>query len=100
MKPLFIPLKSAYFDAFANGSKDTEYRPLGPRWNGAVCARGRAVTLSRGYGKRHRLYGYIERFYVEQNHEKVPGWVECYGDRVAHVACIQIRLHSPTGDKP
>ena len=30
-KPLFIPLMGAFFDQFEDGSKDTEYRRLGPR---------------------------------------------------------------------
>lgn len=31
MKPLFIPLKSEFYEAFCNGTKDTEYRPYGQR---------------------------------------------------------------------
>jgi len=48
MKPLFIPLKGEYFDQFQAGTKDTEYRVYGPRWNERTCAVGREVVLSRG----------------------------------------------------
>jgi hypothetical protein len=30
-KPLFIPLKAEFFEAFERGEKDTEYRVYGPR---------------------------------------------------------------------
>lgn len=49
MKPLFVPLKTEYFRAFEAGSKTTEYRLYGPRWNETTCIPGRAVTLSHGY---------------------------------------------------
>lgn len=61
-KPLFIPLKAEYFDAFVAGKKNTEYRPYGPRWNERVCAPGRRVVLSRGYGIKRRSWGYISVF--------------------------------------
>lgn len=54
-KPLFIPLKGIYFDAFKTGRKAYEYRAYGPRWNERTCFTGRPVTLSRGYGKQQRL---------------------------------------------
>lgn len=62
MKPLFIPLKREYFDAFERGEKDTEYRIWGPRWNERVCIMGRDVVLSCGYGKHRRLEGVIREF--------------------------------------
>lgn len=62
MKPLFIPLKREYFDAFERGEKDTEYRIYGPRWNERVCSVGRPVVLSCGYGKQRRLEGVIREF--------------------------------------
>lgn len=58
-RPLFVPLKARFFDAFADGSKRREYRPYGPRWNKETCRPGRAVTLSRGYGRSQRLGGSI-----------------------------------------
>lgn len=48
-KPLFVPLKTEYFDQFARGEKTTEYRLYGPRWNEGTCTPGRSVTLSHGY---------------------------------------------------
>lgn len=61
-KPLFIPLMSQYYEAFLDGSKDTEYRPYGPVWNELNCPVGRAVTLSKGYGKKHRLSAVVTSF--------------------------------------
>lgn len=53
MKSLFIPLKKMHFESFIDGSKRTEYRLYGPRWNERTIFPGRAVTLSLGYsGKR------------------------------------------------
>lgn len=63
-KPLFLPLTGRWFDQFANGRKDTEFRRLGPRWNEKTCRVGRTVTLSRGYGKQHRLSGVVVGFHV------------------------------------
>lgn len=48
-KPLFVPLKTRYFRAFVAGTKTTEYRRYGPRWNETTCWPGRPVTLSHGY---------------------------------------------------
>jgi len=63
-KPLFIPLKAKWFEAFEQCKKTIEYRVYGPRWNEKTCRRGRAVTLSYGYGKARRLYGVITGFKV------------------------------------
>lgn len=59
-KPLFIPLKAEFYDAFVRGEKSEELRKWGPRWNAKVCAVGRQVILSRGYGKQHRKSGVIK----------------------------------------
>ncbi len=66
-KPLFIPLTTGWFNKFAAGEKPVELRPYGDRWNERTCAAGRAVTLSKGYGKKHRLQGEVTRF------EKIEG---------------------------
>lgn len=95
MKPLFIPLKTKFFEAFKAGTKDTEYRPYGPRWNGTTCAPGRQVVLSKGYGKHDRLTGVVESFYVNSKPGTIDGWVECYGETDSVIAaCIKIRLSS------
>ncbi len=49
MCPLFVPLKTEYFRAFASRAKTIEYRRYGPRWNEATCWLGRSVVLSHGY---------------------------------------------------
>jgi hypothetical protein len=58
-KPLFIPLKREYFEAFAANKKTVEIRKYGPRWNERTCFQGRPVLLSLGYGKTQRLERYI-----------------------------------------
>jgi hypothetical protein len=37
-----------------DGTKDTEYRLYGPRWNERTCSIGRPAVISKGYGIRHR----------------------------------------------
>ncbi len=64
MKPLFIPLKTEYYETFANGSKTSELRRYGPRWNERTCTIGRPVVLSKGYGKGSRMTGRITQFGV------------------------------------
>ncbi len=63
MKPLFIPLKTKWFEQFVSGEKRSELRLYGPRWNESTCSIGRAVVLSKGYGKGARLNGRIREFY-------------------------------------
>lgn len=48
-KPLFIPLRTEWFRAFYDGTKGTEYRAYGPRWNERTCRVGRRATVSHGY---------------------------------------------------
>ncbi len=61
-KPLFIALKSEYYEQFKCGDKNTEYRLYGPRWNEKTCRVGRDVILSKGYGKKDRITGTISEF--------------------------------------
>lgn len=98
-KPLFIPLKRDYFEAFERGEKREEYRPFGPRWNRRTCEIGRSVVLSLGYGKRRRLIGVVTSFRVELAPAVLPGWVECYGKtpRAEAAACIGITVHQTAG---
>lgn len=37
VKPLFIPLKKEYYEAFECGEKTVEYRAYGPWWNEKTC---------------------------------------------------------------
>lgn len=60
--PLFIALKTEYYNAFDDGTKPYELRLYGPRWNERTCPPGRRVVLSKGYGKRNRLHGTITAF--------------------------------------
>lgn len=91
-KPLFIPLKAQHFDDFAAGTKTTEFRLYGPRWNQQTCRPGRAVVLSRGYGKQRRLLGKIVRFEAGTEPTKTAAWRDCYGAHPGPAACIEIEL--------
>jgi len=96
MKPLFVPLKTDYFEAFANGSKCEELRRYGPRWNEKTCAVGREIVLSKGYGKQHRMSGVIRKF------KRQYGWtfgstyraaiLDVFGTLDIYIACIAIEL--------
>ena len=93
MKPLFIPLKAEYYDAFAGGTKQTEFRPYGPRWNERTCPVGREVILSRGYGRKHRMRGTVVDFRRYEWPTRTPVWKRIYGDKkFEFAACIQIRV--------
>ena len=92
MKPLFIPLKREYFEAFKNGSKVEEFRPEGPRWNARTCAVGRPVVLSLGYGKSNRLTGVVAGYRASKEPTNSQAWRDCYGDRGGLAACIHIEL--------
>lgn len=61
-RPLFIPLATEHFNRFKSGVKKLEFRKYGNRWNEQCCTVGRAVTLSRGYGKYERLAGVVVSF--------------------------------------
>lgn len=98
MKPLFIPLKTEFFEAFENGMKDTEYRIYGPRWNERTCAIGREVVLSHGYGNKRRLRGVVVGFDVSDEPTKTEAWRKCYGESdgfVGKAACIRVALMGP-----
>lgn len=94
--PLFIPLKAPYFDAFKDGSKTEELRRYGPRWNDSTCTIGRPVTLSRGYGKAHRMTGTIRKF--RKQHGSTFGRtykaaiLAVFGTLDIDIACISIVL--------
>ena len=92
MKPLFIPLKREYFEAFKAGTKTEEFRPEGPRWNRRTCPIGRPVVLSLGYGIANRLTGLVVGFRNSAEPTKTPAWKDCYGDRGGNAACIEIKL--------
>lgn len=98
MKPnLFLPLKSEHFDRFDDGSKDTERRVYGKKWNTTVCHVGRKVTLSRGYGKKKRLVGVITNVHLTDFQFLTPKTQEdliaCYGNGVVRETIIEITIH-------
>ena len=94
MKPLFIPLKTEYFEAFADGSKREELRLYGTRWNKETCKPGREVVISKGYGKHARLKGRIWKF--KRQHGSLFGSTykaaiqKVYGTLDVDIACISI----------
>lgn len=93
-KPLFIPLNSEHYEAFKDGSKGDEYRLNGKRWNTKTCYVGRKVVLSKGYGKKNRLYGVITRVVIKKAIE-LPSKVQSdvlviYGMGNHEMICIGI----------
>lgn len=89
MKPLFIPLRSAWFRAFEAKEKDTEYRAYGHRWNERTCFIGRKVVLAHGYGwprLNKKIVGF--KMLVRADAPKVAK--DIYPD-AAFIAAIQLR---------
>ena len=73
-KPLFIPLRREYFEAFKAGDKIEEFRPEGPRWNARTCRIGRPVVLSLGYGKGERLAGRVAGYSARKEPTQTDAW--------------------------
>lgn len=100
MNPLFIPLNTEYYNAFADGTKTDEYRRYGPRWNEKTCFIGRDVILSKGYGKQSRMTGTVVSFKACASDElPTAGRIaadQIFGPGVHDMACIVIKLD----DKP
>jgi len=99
MKPLFIPLKGEFFDAFMAGTKREELRRYGPRWHKGTCIVGRPVVLSKGYGSRHRATGRIIDFKKQHGSLFGSGYKKSieriYGTLDIDIACISIELVQP-----
>ena len=96
MKPLFIPLKTEYFNQFKDGTKTVEYRRYGARWNKEVCTIGREVTLSKGYGNYERMKGVVVGFSRMKSNElpaDLSGRLgELFGEGVTDIAAIEIEV--------
>lgn len=90
--PMFIPLKTEHYENFEKRTKTEEFRPYGARWNEDACRIGRRVTLSKGYGKKHRLSGTITGFRIVEDPTTLPGWKDCYGDRKCKGCAVRIAL--------
>jgi hypothetical protein len=91
-KPLFLALKTTYFRAFLAGTKTTEFRVYGKRWNERTCFPGRRVTISLGYRVGNRRTGRIVSFRTSQEATQTPEWIDCYGTATGIAACIEITL--------
>jgi hypothetical protein len=96
MKALFIPLKTAYFEAFARGTKTSEFRVYGARWNERTCFPGRSVVLSKGYGNAARLRGVVVEFRRRRlssfaGAELHAIW-DCFGTAVGDIAEIVVKV--------
>lgn len=104
-KPLFVPLKTEHFQAFACGDKDTEFRLHGARWNERTCFPGRPVVLSKGYGNHARLNGVVESFhqvaFAQLDMSDQVKLLDLYGSVLhgATIAVIQIRVEQSAPHK-
>lgn len=88
-KPLFIPLRTEWFRKFEDGSKDTEYRAYGPRWNERTCRVGRPVTISHGYSGK-RLARKVTGFKA-LNRADAPEAAQAIYPDAAFIAAIELR---------
>jgi hypothetical protein len=95
-KPLFIPLKATYYDAFKRGDKTYEMRVYGPRWNEKTCYYRRHVVLSRGYGKKFRMERAIKQVMIfdfsQLDKLRQNELLFCYGDPVKNQKIIIIHM--------
>jgi hypothetical protein len=98
VKPLFIPLKTEFYNAFLSGLKTSELRLYGPRWNEKTCLPGRRVVLSKGYGKANRVGGVITQFLIRDANTFGNGYKDSvqriYGTLDKPIAEIRIKLES------
>ena len=90
-KALFIPLKREYYEAFADGSKTTEYRRHERGWNEKNCRIGRKVVLSLGYGKQSRMNGIVRSFQIVSGKD-LSGVKDVYGTDDIEIAAIGIDI--------
>jgi hypothetical protein len=93
MPPLWINLKYEFFDAFARGEKETEFRVLGKLWNEEKCRIGRRVVLTRAYRQPHLtgvIVGFDARFASDRS---LPALTACFHTTpLTLIACIKIKL--------
>ena len=95
VKPLFIPLKTEYYEAFERGDKTEELRLYGHRWNFDTCYPGREVVLSKGYGKQSRMKGVIWKIKKQRGNTFGSTYTKSikaiYGSLDVNIICISIR---------
>ena len=89
-KPLFVPLKTEWLDAFASGQKTSEWRAHGPRWNAGTCWPGRAVILSHGYSGA-RLHARIAK--VRYRTARTRAQVAFFGEGTECIVLELIDIH-------
>lgn len=89
MVPLFVPLYTRFYEAFATGKKTIEYRSYGPGWNERTCLVGRRVTLSKGYGKCSRLSAVITKFEKVGPEARIHLDVDCLGKKITEAALLR-----------
>ena len=81
-KPLFIPLKTEYYEKFERGEKTKEFRRgSDKRWSAKHCYEGRAAVLSKGYGKQSRLDAVVAK------HELLPLYMLAQSNISDFIAC-------------
>ena len=98
VKALFLPLMGWAYGQFEAGTKTTEYRVYGVRWNERTCWVGRPVILSLGYGRRRRRLAWIKDFAQASCPPDLMAWERAYGAPPAPgqtIACITLTF-SPT----
>lgn len=96
-KPLFIPLRREYFEAFRSGTKREEYRKTGGRWNARTCRPGRAAVLSLGYGKKSRVearVAYFRRVPLCSLPQDARDTIRAIYGPVETVACIGLNVEA------
>jgi Lar family restriction alleviation protein len=86
-KPLWIPLKREYFEAFERGEKSIEYRRYGGRWAEQHVYPGRPAILGLGYSGR-RLRAIVTGFETRVMDSQT------YGPQVL-LALIHLRVLDP-----
>lgn len=95
-KPLFIPLKTKYYEAFCDGTKSIEYRRPKDNFHPKKCLPGRQVTISKGYGKQHRQNGVIKSAILIDAktlpEDKQTDVLAVYGDIDIKIIAIEIVL--------
>lgn len=94
MEPLFLALRSQYYQEFKMREKKIEYRRYGKGYNEETCPVGRRVLLSKGYSKAQRMTGVIVSFEVSDLPKEGDEWLDRFGDHEGPAACIHIRLDS------
>jgi hypothetical protein len=72
-KPLWIPLKREYFEAFRNGTKTIEYRHYGGQWTEKHIYVDRHATLGCGYSGP-RLRAIVVKFETREMETKIYGY--------------------------